>query len=163
MDRKISELINGKVLKVVQTFQPRYQSGKCANHYLALLCRNLGSWIYIHQVELVLGSPSRLRVGELQKLPPRIFAYHLHKPLTDWLLCVNSYQPWTQLDKKIAKIKKSLFYIRSRWNVKWESNATLQYQVMMVQYWLGTSTMILKDSETEMCSFYGSAWDKRHS
>lgn len=100
-----------KYWKVVQTFQPRYQSGKYANHLKFFTLPP--SWIY-HQVELVFGSPNKLRVGKLQKLPPRIFAYHLHKALTNWLLRVNSYQPWTQLEKKIAKIKKKpILYTQS--------------------------------------------------
>ena len=123
-----------KYWKVVQTFQPRYQSGKYANHLKFFTLPP--SWIY-HQVELVFGSPNKLRVGKLQKLPPRIFAYHLHKALTNWLLRVNSYQPWTQLVKKIAKIKKKPNIYAVVENFKWESNATLQYRVMMVQYWLG--------------------------
>lgn len=126
-----------KYWKVVQTFQPRYQSGKCANHLEFFTLPP--SWIY-HQVELVFGSPNKLRVGKLQKLPPRIFAYHLHKALTNWLLRVNSYQPWTQHEKKIAKIKKkahSIYAVVE--NFKWESNATLQYRVMMVQYCLGAA------------------------
>lgn len=134
-----------KYWKVVQTFQPRYQSGKYANHLKFFTLPP--SWIY-HQVELVFGSPNKLRVGKLQKLPPRIFAYHLHKALTNWLLRVNSYQPWTQLEKQIAKIKKKPNIYAVVENFKWESNATLQYRVMMVQYCLGAFVRALHKPST---------------